>query len=128
MGCLLFGHAPVHVASVLQCRYVDEAIIGAPWALTEDMIKSMHISVVVTGNVPYTVEGEPERKHELGDPYEVAREAGILKEITSGSDLTARKILSRVFDNRARYLKRYLRKHKSEAEYYSKNKTYMEEA
>jgi len=35
--------------SVLSCRYVDEVIIGAPWALTADMINSMHIQLVVHG-------------------------------------------------------------------------------
>jgi len=30
-------------------RYVDEVIIGAPWAVTEDMIKTMNISIVCHG-------------------------------------------------------------------------------
>jgi len=37
------------VLSVLACRYVDEVIIGAPYALTEEMIRDMHISCVVHG-------------------------------------------------------------------------------
>lgn len=79
------------------------------------------------GNVPTTVDGEPERKHDLGDPYDVARELGILVDIDSGSDLTARKILTRVFDNRARFLKRYLKKQKKEADYYEHSKDYIQE-
>lgn len=28
---------------VLSCRYVNEVIIGAPWAITKDLIKTMNI-------------------------------------------------------------------------------------
>jgi hypothetical protein len=37
------------MSSVLSCRHVDEVIIGAPLEVTEDMIKTMNISVVVRG-------------------------------------------------------------------------------
>ncbi len=40
----------VAACSVLSCKYVDEVIIGAPLAITADMIHTMNISVVVTGN------------------------------------------------------------------------------
>ena len=39
------------VLSVLSCRYTDEVIIGAPWVITEDLLTSMNISVVVHGSV-----------------------------------------------------------------------------
>lgn len=35
--------------SLLSCKVVDEVILGAPWVITEDLIKSMNISVVVKG-------------------------------------------------------------------------------
>ena len=37
------------LCSVMSCRYVDEVIIGAPLDITEDMIRTMNISVVVQG-------------------------------------------------------------------------------
>lgn len=37
--------------SVLSCKYVDEVIIGAPWEVTEDMIKTMNISLVLHGTM-----------------------------------------------------------------------------
>ncbi|KAL2614770.1 hypothetical protein AAZV13_08G025800 [Glycine max] len=37
--------------SVLACRYVDEVIIGSPWEITNDMITTFNISVVVHGTV-----------------------------------------------------------------------------
>lgn len=37
--------------SVLSCRYVDEAIMGAPRRLTEDLLKTFNISIVVHGTV-----------------------------------------------------------------------------
>jgi len=37
------------VLSVLAMRYVDEVIIGAPWKVTEHLIKSLNVSLVVEG-------------------------------------------------------------------------------
>ena len=37
--------------SLLSCKFVDEVIIGAPWVITEDLIKSMNITTVVRGTV-----------------------------------------------------------------------------
>jgi len=31
----------------LSCRYVDDVVLGAPYVLTEDLIKSLNISKVV---------------------------------------------------------------------------------
>ena len=35
--------------SVLACKYADEVIIGAPHVITQTMIKSLNISVVLHG-------------------------------------------------------------------------------
>lgn len=32
-------------------KFVDEVIIGAPWQVTENMIKQFNISYVVTGTI-----------------------------------------------------------------------------
>jgi len=33
--------------NLLSIKYVDDVVIGAPWAVTEEMIKNYNISVVV---------------------------------------------------------------------------------
>ena len=42
------------VLSVLGCKYVNDVIIDAPWIISEDMISSLHISVVAVGIAPVT--------------------------------------------------------------------------
>ena len=66
-------------------------------------------------------EGE-ERKHDLGDPFEHARDAGILQVLESDSPVTAQVILNRVMEHRATFLARYVKKHQSEKEYYTTSK------
>jgi ethanolamine-phosphate cytidylyltransferase len=31
----------------LSCKYVDDVVIGAPFILTQDLINSLHINIVV---------------------------------------------------------------------------------
>ncbi|KAF6001111.1 hypothetical protein F1559_003061 [Cyanidiococcus yangmingshanensis] len=107
---------------VLSIRYVDEVIIGAPWKVTEDMIKTMNISVVVHG----THYDALNIRDTDDDPYEVPKRLGIFREIPSSSDLSVPKIIERIVRNRERYLERQQRKSKQEASYYA-NKTHVEE-
>lgn len=37
--------------SVLACRYVDEVIIGAPWEVSNDMVSSLLISMLIEMSV-----------------------------------------------------------------------------
>jgi len=53
--------------SALQCRYVDEVITGAPWHITEEVIRALNISVVAHGTVS-DYQGDP-----LEDPYAVPK-------------------------------------------------------
>ena len=60
--------------NLLALRDVDDVIMGAPWVVTEDMIKTLNISVVVCGsNKKNILEEEPRE-----DPYEVPARLGIL--------------------------------------------------
>eukprot|EP00168_Porphyra_purpurea_P016203 TRINITY_DN5185_c0_g1_i2.p1 TRINITY_DN5185_c0_g1~~TRINITY_DN5185_c0_g1_i2.p1 ORF type:complete len:550 (-),score=201.79 TRINITY_DN5185_c0_g1_i2:830-2413(-) len=100
--------------SVLSCKYVDEVIIGAPWAVTEDMVRTMNISLVVHGS--------HFDREQLGtdvglDAYSVPKELGIYQEVPSKSDLTVMGILDRIVSNRESYLKRNSKKTKQEAKY-----------
>jgi ethanolamine-phosphate cytidylyltransferase len=102
---------------VLAIRYVDEVIIGAPWNVTEDLIKTMNISTVVNG----TVHGSPPHP-EFGDPFEIAKKKGIYIEIPSPSVLTTEEIVERIIHNRSSFEKRYSSKAKKEEVYYQERK------
>jgi len=96
------------VLSVLSCRYVDEVIIGAPWSISEEFIKSQRIKVVARGTVndpAYKVTSE-----EYDSTFEVARKAGILKDIKSPVNITTSDIVQRIIDNRAKFVERNVKK------------------
>lgn len=112
-------HVHERTLAVLSCRYVDEVIIGAPRAVTEDMIKTMNISCVVHGKSKRYTKGE--------DPYAVPRRMDILREVDSGSELRVGKILHRVTKQREQFVKRNMKKEQSEKEYFTNHKTYVEE-
>lgn len=108
--------------SVLSCKYVDEVIIGAPWCVTEDMITTMNIAVVVHGT-----KHDATCATEKGDPYEVPKGLNIYQEVESPSELTVPVIVDRIVRNRDAYVARNAKKEKSEAEYLTKHKVYVAE-
>lgn len=110
------------VLSVLSCRYADEVIIGAPWVITEDLIKSMNITVVVQG----TVDESTHFEDETALAYDVPRKKGILKQFVSPRNLSVNDIMNRILDNRDRFEKRFESKKKKNEEYY-KEKTFVAE-
>jgi len=97
------------VLSVLACRYVDEVIIGAPWEVTEDLIKQQNVTYVATGTVV-----DPSYHESPGDGYEYPRKAGILKVINSSEDITTTKIVQRIIEHRALFLERNRKKEQKE--------------
>lgn len=109
--------------AVLSCRYVDEVIIGAPWCVSEDMIKTMNITTVVHGSH----RGDNKDVMKYVDPYEVPRRMSILREVESESDLSVQVILNRIVKNRKAFVTRNIKKEAAETEYLTKHKTYVEE-
>jgi len=99
---------------VLSCRYVDEVIIGAPWRITEELIKQAKISTICYGSVsdPKSVGHE----HEDEDPYDVPRALGILKQIQSLNTLTTSEVVARIMKNRKQYLERNRKKEAREVD------------
>lgn len=61
--------------NVLALKYVDEVIIGAPWQISQNMIKNLNISLVVEGG-NHKSELENHVTH-FGDPYKYAKELDI---------------------------------------------------
>eukprot|EP00040_Diaphanoeca_grandis_P040222 m.261603 g.261603 ORF g.261603 m.261603 type:complete len:399 (-) comp42533_c0_seq1:98-1294(-) len=78
---------------VLQCRYVDEVVIGAPHSLTLEMVKHFKINVVVSGKIQLadTKDGH--------HPLQVAIDLGIYKQVDSGSKLTTDRLIRRILGN-----------------------------
>lgn len=107
---------------VLAIGYVDEVIIGTPWAVTHDLIKTMNVSVVVNGTF------HPPHKEIIleDDPYRIPKELGIYQEIPSPSKLTTEEIVERIIQNRASFEKRYSTKAKKEEQYFAQ-KQYVQE-
>ena len=97
--------------SVLSCRYVDEVIIGAPVAITEQFLQDLSIDVVVHGS---QYEQASESKYEGEDPYAVPKKLGKFKEIESPSTLTTSALVERILDNRSAFLKRQKEKFSKE--------------
>jgi len=95
------------VLSVLANRDVNEVVIGAPYPLTEEVIDHFNINLVVRGML-HDSEGHK------GDPYSVAKDKGIYKEIDSGNDLTGEGLVFRIIKNRSNYIKRNKDKQKKE--------------
>eukprot|EP00606_Chrysophyceae_sp_TOSAG23-5_P000795 GSChrysophyteH2.ASY1.ANO1.339.1 assembled CDS len=101
------------VLSVLGCKNVDDVLIDAPYVISSDMISSLNIACVIkieTGN-----------KALSEDAYEVPREQGILKEISSEAQfkrLTVLDIVDRIHHQRERFQKKFQKKKEAEDEYY----------
>lgn len=54
------------VLSVLSCKYVDDVVIGAPYVVTQELIDTLQVDIVVHGSVQDTF-----RKALKLDPYKV---------------------------------------------------------
>eukprot|EP01125_Pyxidicula_operculata_P000480 TRINITY_DN10504_c0_g1_i1.p1 TRINITY_DN10504_c0_g1~~TRINITY_DN10504_c0_g1_i1.p1 ORF type:complete len:373 (+),score=74.95 TRINITY_DN10504_c0_g1_i1:29-1147(+) len=97
---------------VLSCRYVDEVIIGAPWKVTEELIKSLKITYVVHGTISDPATDETKSNQE--DPYDVPRKLGILKTVESPRTITTTDVVQRIIDNRQQFLERNKKKEAKE--------------
>lgn len=108
--------------NLLAIRYVDDVIMGAPWAITEDMIKNYNISVVVAGsNLKNAIDINPGP-----DPYVVAKEKGIYVQVESSYILNAEDIVDRIIANRRQYEERNSRMVANEDRYYE-TREYVQE-
>ena len=69
----MVAHTPLQLheraLTVLQCRYVDEVVFGAPFALSEEFIRALKINVVVHGK--HDVDPIKTLPAETDDPYKV---------------------------------------------------------
>jgi ethanolamine-phosphate cytidylyltransferase len=110
------------VMNILALKYVDDVVIAAPWSITEDLIRSLKISLVIQGS---TKKFDDDYLSAV-DPYEVPKKLGIYKQVESSSELTNEVLVNRLIARRENYMKKYLNKSKKETEYYQ-SKEYIDE-
>ena len=105
---------------VLACRYADEVVIGAPAKITNDLLTTFNVSVVVAEDEdPYEIAGE--------DANAVAAARGLYRRVPRAREWSALSVAARVMENRAAFEARNARKMKSEAAYYAQ-KTHVKES
>nr|XP_020476610.1 ethanolamine-phosphate cytidylyltransferase-like isoform X2 [Monopterus albus] len=80
--------------SVLACRYVSEVVIGAPFAVTKDLLDHFKVDLVCHGKT------EIYPNKDGSDPYAEPRRKGILRTVDSGNSLTTDAIVQRIIKNR----------------------------
>ena len=107
------------VLMTLACKHVDDIVIGAPYILTKDLISSLNISTVV--HVTDTDEDVVKEEFNDIDPFTVAKEMGIFKEIEIKDpfyNITTESIAQRVYNNQAAFMKKFQNKAAKEKQYY----------
>ncbi|KAG5456276.1 MAG: hypothetical protein BJ554DRAFT_4022 [Olpidium bornovanus] len=94
------------VLSVLQCRYVDEVVIGAPYSVTSDVLdKEYKVDIVAHGNT------EVIRDVDGCDPYALPKARGIYVEVENPkSNVTTDGIIRRIINQRSMYEERQRQK------------------
>ncbi|XP_051573424.1 ethanolamine-phosphate cytidylyltransferase-like isoform X2 [Myxocyprinus asiaticus] len=94
--------------SVLACRYVSEVVIGAPYAVTKDLLDNFKVDLVCHGKTEVFLDRDG------SDPYAVPRRMGILRTVDSGNSLTTDDIVQRIIKNRLLFEERNLKKEAKE--------------
>lgn len=103
------------VLMVLACKYVDDVVVGAPYQITKDLIKSLNIKKVVHAK---TKEDFVLEEHKNIDPHKIAKELGIYEEFDIESSVTVETIAERVVENREKYKAKYEKKIAQQDKYY----------
>jgi ethanolamine-phosphate cytidylyltransferase len=115
------------VLMCLACKHVDDVVIGAPYIITKDLIKSLNISKVV--RIVGTDEDRVLEKHRGVDAYEVPREMGMLHEVSIDDpffDVTTEAIAARVMENRDAFKVKFDKKSASQKKYYEDKEVVQE--
>uniref|UniRef100_A0A8C6ZBX9 ethanolamine-phosphate cytidylyltransferase n=1 Tax=Nothoprocta perdicaria TaxID=30464 RepID=A0A8C6ZBX9_NOTPE len=94
--------------SVLACRYVSEVVIGAPYAVTADLLDHFRVTLVCHG----MTEVVPDK--DGSDPYEEPKRRGVFQLVDSGNNLTTDLIVQRIIKNRLEFEARNQKKEAKE--------------
>lgn len=94
--------------SVLACRYVSEVVIGAPYAVTADLMDHFKVDVVCHGQTPIMPDVDG------ADPYAEPKKRNKFKLLDSGCELTTQMIIERIISHRLTYESRNKKKQDKE--------------
>jgi len=82
-------------------KYVDEVLIGAPWKVSDQIIKAFNIQIVLEGSAGSgTVDETLANKVGEDDPYEIPKTLGIYKKVSVNCDVTTSGLIKRVYENK----------------------------
>jgi len=112
------------VLSVLGCKWVDDVLIDAPYAVTQDMIHSLKIDVVVTGAISTASDDSRNGTVKSGDssneedPYLLPRQLGILRVVQCSTSMSVVDFIDRIQSQKEKFSQKYARKAQLEEEFY----------
>ena len=95
------------VLNILACKYVDDVIIGAPFKITDRLIKDLNVSVMVKSLD--IIQGSVKSEALELKPYEVAAKLDILTEVEIKSNMTLQEIAERVLQHKEAITKKVQR-------------------
>ncbi|KAJ8716047.1 hypothetical protein PYW08_013332 [Mythimna loreyi] len=97
------------VLSVLACKYVHEVVIGAPYAVTAELMDHFRVKVVCHGLTTISTDSDS------SDPYKVPKQRGCFKILNSGNTMTTEDIVQRIIRHRLEFEIRNTRKEQKES-------------
>lgn len=112
------------VLMVLACKYVDDVVIGAPYEISVDLIKSLNIQKIVQAK---SSEDEVLEEYSAVDPNRIAKERGIFEEFEIENTITVESIAERVVQNREKYKTKFEKKKVTQDKYYAEQKQFVSE-
>ncbi|XP_058417876.1 ethanolamine-phosphate cytidylyltransferase isoform X6 [Diceros bicornis minor] len=89
-------------------KYVSEVVIGAPYAVTAELLDHFKVDLVCHGKTEIVPDKDG------SDPYQEPKKRGIFRQIDSGNDLTTDLIVQRIIKNRLEYEARNQKKEAKE--------------
>merc|ERR1712087_388788 len=107
------------VLNVLSCKYVDDILIGAPWKITKQVLKSLNVkTVVLSENTKFAAD-------EMGR-YEVPKEMGMLEELVTETQFTTDLLMENIVAQQDK-LERQNRNRVQKAKQYVNDSSYVQE-
>ena len=104
------------VLSVLGCRFVDDVLIDAPYAVTSKLVASLNIAEVLHGT---SSDGKNGGNMRFSTRYKYPIEAGIFNMLESPSNYKVDKILQKIRRDRDSFGAKFERKMKAENDFYN---------
>ncbi|KAL1129397.1 hypothetical protein AAG570_013924 [Ranatra chinensis] len=82
------------VLSVLACKYVNEVVIGAPYAVTKELMGHFNVDIVCHGKTPIMPDTDG------SDPYALPKSLDRFKCVSSNNRMTTERIVDRIIQHR----------------------------